>query len=269
VKVPVSVGVDAPSGVEGIAYDWDRKGWWIAREKTPAQLMMITNDASGVWFTNNWFSSAQMATFTNANNTDFSALYLDRENQILWVGQDEGGQFDRVLGIDLITSNLLFTVVCTNFGQLEGVSMTPDGKLLVAGEANQFAIYEPVYHGLNTGMGWDSYTLSTNGPAVPFFSRGASVGTFGVYLTNWFSTNITLNFPVITAFSETNLNFAFTAAADGDEVTVTPSPVAYTAGTTYHGVASNGVVYVVANNYSAGAPNPASATFRVTLRKWR
>lgn len=176
VKIPASVAVDgAGSGVEGIAYDIDRRGWWIAHEKLPAQLMIITNNPSSLWFTNNWFTSAQMQTFTNASVTDFTDLYYDRDNQILWVGQDEGGQFDRVIGIDLITSNVLFTVAVTNFGQLEGVCILPEGKLLVTGEANQFAIFEPVLGGLNTGISWDNFSLGSNGPAVPTFPFSVTV----------------------------------------------------------------------------------------------
>jgi hypothetical protein len=123
--------------------------------------------------------------------------------------------------------------------------------------------------GLNSGQSWDNFVIGTNGPSVPRFPGGNSVGTFGVYLTNWFSTNITLNFPVITAQTETNLQFSFTSATDGDEVTVTPSSGAYTAGTVYSGVASNQVVYVVAHNYSLTTKDPASAPFRVSLYKWR
>ena len=266
-ELPSSIGTDAPSGVEGIAYDWDRKLWWIAKEKSPAQLIIVTNDAAGAWFTNNWFTTAQMQTFTNTTHTDFSDIFLDRANQVLWVAQDEGGQSDRIIGISLLTSNIITTISCTNFGQLEGVSVTPDGYVLAAGEANQFAIFEPVIGGLNSGMGWQRDVNGTNSPSAPFFPGGLGVGTYGVFVTNQFATNITLNFPAITAASETNLSFAFAGAAAGDEVVVNPPD--YTAGVMYSGMASNGVIYVIAHNYGVGTPDPASGSFNVSLRKFK
>jgi parallel beta-helix repeat protein len=268
-ELPTSIGVDGSgSGVEGIAYDWDRNFWWIAKEKAPAQLIIVTNQpGTANWFTNNWFTTAQMQTFTNANITDFSDLFLDRENQVLWVAQDEGGQFDRVIGISLLTSNIVSIINATNFGQLEGVSITPDGYAILAGEANQFAIYEPVIGGLNSGISWNNFIRSTNTPALPSFNYGASVGPFGVYLTNWFATNITLDFPVIEAQSETNLQFSLAWAANDYEVTVTPP--AYTAGVIYSGQPSNGVVYVRGHNYSTTTKDPASGGYRVVVKGWR
>lgn len=168
--------VNSGSGAEGIAWDQDRNGWWVAREKAPAQLLFVSADGST---TNNYFTTAQMQTFTNSTHTDFSDLYLDRENQLLWVSQDEGGtQTDRVLAISLITSNVVHTINMTNFGQLEGVSVTPDGLLLVAGEVNQFAIYEPYLGGLNSGIKYNRNT-STNLPDTLQFPFGATVGVNG------------------------------------------------------------------------------------------
>jgi len=168
VAPPASVGTDPGSGagVEGIAYDPDRKGWWLAREKSPAQLLFL--DSLGA--TNNYFTDAQMATFTNANNTDFSDLFLDRRNQVLWVTQDETGQNDRILGISLVTSNIVATIPAPNFGQLEGISVLDDGTVLAAGEVNQFAIFQPALAGINSGMAY--IRLTTNAPSVMTFPNG-------------------------------------------------------------------------------------------------
>jgi uncharacterized protein YjiK len=203
IQLPASIGTDpgSGSGVEGLAYDHDRAGWWVAREKSPAQLMFVD---SATLSTNNFFSDAQMQQFTNANHTDFSSLHLDRFTQTLWVGQDEGGAggFDRVIGISLLTSNLIATIDCTNMTQLEGVSVLNDGKILVAGEANQFAIYEPYIGGRNTGFDWERSTTITlpDIPSFPFgaVSRGSNsvrataitVSTSPQHVTNLFGVNI-------------------------------------------------------------------------------
>jgi uncharacterized protein YjiK len=263
IQLHSSIAVDgASSGVEGIAWDWDRNGWWVAHEKNPAQLLFVSADGQT---TNNWFTTAQMQTFTNANQTDFSDLFLDRENQVLWVAQDEGAavQTDRIIGISLITSNVIATISCTNFGQLEGVSVTPDGYVIAAGEANQFAIFEPVIGGLNSGISWERNIPSTNSPSVPRFPSAISFGSWGVWVTNWFGTNITLDFPVIDPQTETNLQFSLTGAAAGHDVIVTPAT--YQPGVSYSGQSSNGVIYVRGHNYSTTTKDPASQAFKVTV----
>jgi uncharacterized protein YjiK len=176
VQLHSSIGVDGAtaSGVEGFDYDLERVGWWIAREKGPAQFLFI--DANGN--TNNWLTTAQMQALTNSTHTDFSALKYIPEDQIILFGQDEGGtQTDRVIALSLVTSNVLFEIGVTNFGQLEGVDYIGDGgKILVSGEVNQFAIFEPVLGGLNSGISWIKNT-QTNLPDTVYFPLGARVGS--------------------------------------------------------------------------------------------
>lgn len=223
VQLSSSIGVDGgtPSGVEGIAWDADRNGWWVVREKGPAQLLFCSADGS---VTNNWFSTAQMQTFTNANHTDFSDIFLDRQNQMLWVTQDEPNQYDRVLGISLLTSNVVVTLDCTNFGQLEGVSMTLDNKLLLAGEVNQFAIYEPYIGGLNTGMGWTQ--PATNSPSVPYYPNGVAVGTYPTnFLLGAYIITNALDPASLGAYQSANYSVTFALAARGDVVDLGLDPV--------------------------------------------
>ncbi len=247
VQLAASIGVDAPSGVEGLAWDADRNGWWVAREKTPAQLMFVSADGAT---TNNWFTTAQMQTFTNSTHTDFSDLYLDRENQLLWVTQDEGGtQTDRVLAISLITSNLVYSIDTTNFGQLEGVSVTPDGQLLLAGEANQFAVYAPFEGGLNSGINW-TVNQQTNLPAVPKFPYGSSIGFNQVLSTNVAYTNISITFPTCSAQMSTNAVVAMVGARYGQGVASVTS-TNHGLGCSFSGFPSNDTFHVIMHNYSA------------------
>ena len=175
IKFATSIGVDGAtaSGIEGFALDRDRGGWWVAREKGPAQLLFCSYDGQT---TNNYFSTSQMQQFTNATHTDFSALSLNRANQVLAVGQDEGGtQTDRVLLIDLISSNLICSIDVTNFGQLEGVYLFDDGRILVTGEVNQYAMFEPAYGGLNSGTAV-AKNANTNFPDLIQYPYGTIIG---------------------------------------------------------------------------------------------
>lgn len=169
IQASASIGTDLGSGagIEGLAWDEDRNGWWIVREKLPAQLMFLSADGQ---VTNNWFTTAQMQTFTNSTHTDFSDIHFDRHNQMLWVTQDEPNQYDRVIGISLRTSNVVVTLNCTNFGQLEGVSLTDDGKLITVGEVNQYALWEATLGGLNSGISWAQ--PATNAASIPSFPGG-------------------------------------------------------------------------------------------------
>ena len=270
IKLSASIAVDgASSGVEGIAFDWDRDGWWVAHEKNPAQLLFVSKDGAT---TNNWFSTAQMQTFTNANNTDFSDVYLDRENQILWVAQDEGAasQTDRIIGISLVTSNVICTLNVTNFGQLEGVSVTPDGKIIVGGEANQFAIFEPVLGGLKSSISWTKNS-STNLPDTVQFPFGWAVGPSAsqAVFTNVLTASATIDFASAGSGSREDRPITVAGAKEGDYVTVAP-PVASTTSIigTYTGFASNGAVYVRFTPMAA-AQDPASGTFRVMVHQAR
>lgn len=265
IQLHSSIGVDPPSGVEGLAWDQDRNGWWVAKEKAPAQLLFVSANGQT---TNNYFSTAQMQTFTNATHTDFSDVYLDRENQLLWVAQDETGQNDRVLAISLVTSNVVCSILVTNFGQLEGLSVTPDGMLLLAGEANQFAIYEPMLGGINSGISWP-LNANTNLPNAPHMQFGFSVGPSGASITNVLSASGTLDFPVTTAQTETNLTLTVTGAADGDPVFLAVPSGSLPVGSCFTAFASNNVVHVKFNNYSSTTKDPASGTFRAVVFKIR
>lgn len=267
IQLSTSIGNDpgSGSGAEGIAWDQDRLGWWVAREKTPAQLLFVSADGAT---TNNYFSTAQMQAFTNSTHTDFSDLYLDRENQLLWVTQDEGGagQFDRVLAISLLTSNVVHTINMTNFGQLEGVSVTPDGLLLVAGEVNQFAVYEPVYGGLNSGLNYKP-NAQTNLPDTIQAPYGITVGLSGGLLTNMLYGTVTVDVSSVGAQTETNFVITVTGAARGDVVSLgftNDNP-----GITFSARASNDTVHVRLHNYSANAVDVPSSVYSAAVLKFR
>ena len=266
IQLNSSIGTDlnSGSGAEGIAWDPDRNGWWVAREKTPAQLLFCSADGQT---TNNYFTTAQMQTFTNSTHTDFSDLYLDRENQLLWVTQDEGGtQTDRVLAISLLTSNVVHTINTTNFGQLEGVSVTPDGLLLLAGEVNQFAIYEPVYGGLNSGLSFNR-NAQTNLPDTVQLPFGVTVGLSGALLTNMLYGTVTFDVPQVGAQTETNFVITVTGAARGDVVSLgvtNDNP-----GITFSARASNDTVHVRLHNYSASAVDVPSSVYSAAVLKFR
>lgn len=72
------------------------------------------------------------------------------------------------------------------------------------------------------------------------------------------------NFGSIAALSQASTTITVTGARSGDAVLVTPS--ADTAGIVFSGVVTaNDVVTIYAKNYTAGAIDPASTTFRVIV----
>lgn len=262
-SIPVD-GVGGGGGVEGICFDWDRNGWWVAKEKGNAAIYFCSTDGTSnyVW--------PQMSQVTNASYTDLSDLFLDRENQILWVSQDEGAGGDRVIGIDLLTSNVICTIAMPNFGQLEGVSLTTDGYLLVAGEVNQYAVFEPCLGGLNSGVSWNPNAV-TSLPSTPQFPFGLSVGPSAAQalLTNVLYASASLDFPSTSSGAVADLPVTVSGAADGDIVCVGP-PQGSSTGVvgSFSGFVSNGVVYV---RFVPGAAtqDPAPGTFKVRVDKFR
>lgn len=79
-----------------------------------------------------------------------------------------------------------------------------------------------------------------------------------------FSADATLNFPSVAALSEQSLTVSVIGARVGDFATV--STATHTAGLIYNAVVTaNDTVTIYAQNYTAGAIDPASATYRVIV----
>lgn len=165
IKIDASIAVDGVGGgggVEGIAWDWTRQGIWVAKEKTPCQIVFCSFTG-----TSNYVHPA-MTQITNASNNDIGDLFLDRENDILWIVQNEptgASATNRIVGLNLTTSNVVARIQLHEMGQVEGISMTPDGFILVAGEVNVFSIYAP--EPANSGIEWVRPSWSTNLPHYP------------------------------------------------------------------------------------------------------
>jgi hypothetical protein len=77
-----------------------------------------------------------------------------------------------------------------------------------------------------------------------------------------------LDFGNTAAQTSAELTIAVTGAATGDSVVVSPPTASNVANSCYTArVSSAGVVAVKLNNYSAGAIDPPSGTFKVTVLK--
>lgn len=78
----------------------------------------------------------------------------------------------------------------------------------------------------------------------------------------------TLNFPATDSLASSDLTIAWTGAAVGDVVLVSPGLAAISAKTSYTAwVSATDVITVRFNNYSFATINPASASFKVKLIK--
>jgi hypothetical protein len=108
-------------------------------------------------------------------------------------------------------------------------------------------------------MTWDETngTVSSNKLTI-----GLSTWTRGV-IKGFLSTTATLDFPSTSAQTSSELTVTVTGAAANDTVTIGP-PTTVNANCDYTGyVSAADTVTVRLNNYSSGAIDPASATFRV------
>lgn len=95
-------------------------------------------------------------------------------------------------------------------------------------------------------------------------TNGVAVGG-GTLVKKLLTATATLDFPSVSAASSQDLTITVTGAATGDSVFVGP-PTAITSGIHYSAfVSSANTVTVRANNFTAGAIDPASATFRATV----
>ena len=95
--------------------------------------------------------------------------------------------------------------------------------------------------------------------------NGFIVGTGTAALTKLLTASATLDFPSIAAVSQANLTITVTGAAVGDEVMLS-LPAAPTAGIVFNAfVSAANTVTVRATNVTAGAIDPASATYGVIV----
>lgn len=93
------------------------------------------------------------------------------------------------------------------------------------------------------------------------------VGTAGHHLTKALSGSKTHDFASVTSVNTGTTTLTVTGAAAGDSVIVTPS-TALEAGLVVYGyVSAADTVTIVANNPTAGAIDPASRTYYVTVLK--
>lgn len=87
-------------------------------------------------------------------------------------------------------------------------------------------------------------------------------------VTNQISANAALDFPSTLAQTNSDLTITATGAADGDPVVLGVPNAAIVGGTCYNAwVSSANTVTVRFNNYTTGAKDPASATFKVLVKK--
>lgn len=86
-----------------------------------------------------------------------------------------------------------------------------------------------------------------------------------IAMTGWsksMTASVTHDFGAIAAASQASTTLTVTGARSGDAVLVTPSED--TSGVVFSGVVTaNDTVTIYAKNYTAGAINPASTTFRI------
>lgn len=108
---------------------------------------------------------------------------------------------------------------------------------------------------------------------APPISEGGFSGAFANWLNQvwlclpWkkgFNVTATLDFPSISAQSQQALTATVTGARSGDSVTVTPT--ADVSGLIFTGVVTaKDAVTVYAKNFSSGAVNPTSQSFRIIV----
>jgi len=108
--------------------------------------------------------------------------------------------------------------------------------------------------------------LSTRNHDVLQSLQGGSVGAY-YHLTRILAGSTTHDFANITAVNTATTTVTVTGAQTGDSVIVNPS-TALEAGIVVYGyVSAADTVTIVANNPTAGAINPASRTYYVTVLK--
>jgi uncharacterized protein YjiK len=132
-----TVGTGTNVGAEGLGYDPDRDLFWIVKEKTSASIHTVTR--SGVVTTPFTLSTLLTAA---GSMTDASAIYFDRNTQHIFIASDEGTS-DRIIEADTSGNLVTYMIAPTAFGQLEGLTFSPDGEQMwLSGEADDFARYE-------------------------------------------------------------------------------------------------------------------------------
>jgi hypothetical protein len=91
----------------------------------------------------------------------------------------------------------------------------------------------------------------------------------GTAITNWIGASATLDFPNTAAQTSSDLTITATGAADGDAVILGVPNAAVNANACYTAwVSASNTVTVRLNNFSAGAIDPASGTFKVLVIQW-
>ncbi len=120
----------------------------------------------------------------------------------------------------------------------------------------------------NTGIwnsGADTLDFATGGVNRMSIGTGVAIGG-GTAVKLIKSATATLDFGSTSAQSSAELSITVTGAADGDDVIVSPPNGSTNANTCFTArVSAADTVQVKFNNYSSGAVDPASGTFRVTV----
>jgi hypothetical protein len=96
--------------------------------------------------------------------------------------------------------------------------------------------------------------------------QGGTAGSY-YHLTRILTGNTTFDFPNIGAVNTSTTTVTVTGAQTGDSVIVNPSTALEAGLVVYAYVSAGDTVTIVANNPTAGAINPASRTYYVTVLK--
>ena len=218
--------------------------------------------------------------FDNFANGDYSFCAGSTDNRA------EGLQCMVLGGATSFASNAVATCLGAESAKAyNDYCMVLGGQANVASNVNAFAIggknvLSLGAHGI--GIGNDITNLTAYSVmighrinAMTVASNGAvavkelTIGPNGAGLTNMLSATAVLDFPSTLTHSSANLTIAVAGAADGDTVELAVPTASILVNSCYTGWASNAVVYVSFNNYSAISKDPASGTFRAVVRKWR
>lgn len=113
----------------------------------------------------------------------------------------------------------------------------------------------------------NTFAYVTNGGTV--IQKGFFVvGPSGAAITNILSATATLDFPSTAAQSSSDLPVTLSGCADGDVVKIGVPSASLLPNSCYSGFCSNAQAFVRFINYSTGAQNPASGSFKIVVTKF-
>lgn len=208
-----------------------------------------------------------------------SALSVANQGQIVWFYYD-GSNYQVLSQAGIVTMDTNGNAIVSKLTVSSGTISLPNTKLY---ESGNFARLEPqgasagVIIGTNLGNTYidtvSAITMRSGGAVVGSFASsgfscapGVVVGSSGTQIKLIKSATATLDFGSTAAGTSSELTIALTGAVDGDDVIVSPPNAATNANSCYSArVSAADTVSVKFNNYSSGAIDPASGTFRVSL----